>query len=104
MTRSSTKNLIEPFEDPERAFHSLRRLFNTISSDLSSSLELDYFFEKEEEEVTETVMDPTMEDYMNKTRADYGSGVGRPKFDAEAKFELKGQFLKELRDNAFSGS
>ncbi|GKG03619.1 hypothetical protein Tco_0311255, partial [Tanacetum coccineum] len=38
----------------------------------------------------------TMEQYMSKTRADYGSGIARPK--------IKGQFLKELRDNTFSGS
>ncbi|GKF74634.1 hypothetical protein Tco_0220966 [Tanacetum coccineum] len=41
---------------------------------------------------------------MSKTRGDYGSGVTRPKIDANAQFELKGQFLKELRDNTFSGS
>ncbi|GJV33165.1 hypothetical protein Tco_1393565 [Tanacetum coccineum] len=46
----------------------------------------------------------TMEEYMMKTRKDYGSGVARPKFDKDAKFELKGQFLKELRDHTFSGS
>ncbi|GJX82662.1 hypothetical protein Tco_0332143 [Tanacetum coccineum] len=32
------------------------------------------------------------------------SSVARPKFDKDAKFELKGQFLKEFRDNTFSGS
>ncbi|GKC35522.1 putative ribonuclease H-like domain-containing protein [Tanacetum coccineum] len=41
---------------------------------------------------------------MCKTRSDYGSGVARPKIDDKAHFELKGQFLKELHDNAFSGS
>ncbi|GJZ88685.1 hypothetical protein Tco_0660467 [Tanacetum coccineum] len=41
---------------------------------------------------------------MKNTREDYGSGVAMPKFDKDAKFELKGQFLKELRDNTFSGS
>ncbi|GJZ73917.1 hypothetical protein Tco_0638063 [Tanacetum coccineum] len=40
----------------------------------------------------------------NKTRADYGSGIARPKIDEKDHFELKGQFLKELRDNTFSGS
>ncbi|GKD11113.1 hypothetical protein Tco_1190798 [Tanacetum coccineum] len=45
---------------------------------------------------------PTLEEYMTKTRDDYGSGVTRPKFDKKARFELKGQFLKELRNNAFS--
>ena len=105
MTRSSTKNLIQPFEDPERVFHSLKRLFNTKSFDTSSSFELDYFSEEKEEEETETMGEnTTMEEYMNKTRADYTSGVARPKFDDKLKFELKGQFLKELRENAFSGS
>ncbi|GJS07603.1 hypothetical protein Tco_0364399 [Tanacetum coccineum] len=46
----------------------------------------------------------TMEKYMGKTRADYGSGVARPKIKDKDNFELKGQFLKELRTNTFSGS
>ncbi|GKC15954.1 DNA-directed DNA polymerase [Tanacetum coccineum] len=41
---------------------------------------------------------------MSKTRSEYGSGVARPKIDANAQFELKGQFLKELHDNTFSGA
>nr|GEX14851.1 hypothetical protein [Tanacetum cinerariifolium] len=45
-----------------------------------------------------------MEQYMSKTRADYGSGVARPKIENKDTFELKGQFLKELRTNTFSGS
>ncbi|GKA12730.1 DNA-directed DNA polymerase [Tanacetum coccineum] len=49
-------------------------------------------------------MAKTMEQYMSKTRADYGSGVARPKIDDKSQFELKGQFLKELRENTFSGS
>ncbi|GKB46350.1 hypothetical protein Tco_0897103 [Tanacetum coccineum] len=49
-------------------------------------------------------MAETMEQYMSKTRADYGSGIARPKIDDKDHFELKGQFLKELRDNTFSGS
>ncbi|GJV77100.1 hypothetical protein Tco_1508684 [Tanacetum coccineum] len=46
----------------------------------------------------------TMEQYMSKTRADYGSGITRPKIKDKDSFELKGQFLNELRDNTFSGS
>nr|GEY43211.1 hypothetical protein [Tanacetum cinerariifolium] len=45
-----------------------------------------------------------MEQYMSKTRANYGSGISRPKIDDKDRFELKGQFLKELRDNTFSSS
>ncbi|GKC36769.1 hypothetical protein Tco_1049153 [Tanacetum coccineum] len=48
-------------------------------------------------------MAETMEQYMRKTRTDYGSGVARPKIDNKDQFELKGQFLKELRENTFSG-
>ncbi|GKE72850.1 hypothetical protein Tco_1534891 [Tanacetum coccineum] len=49
-------------------------------------------------------MAETMEQYMSKTRADYGSGIARPKIEDKDSFELKGQFLKELRDNTFNGS
>ncbi|GJT04829.1 hypothetical protein Tco_0839291 [Tanacetum coccineum] len=45
-----------------------------------------------------------MEQYTSKTRADYGSGVARPKIKDKDNFELKGQFLKELSTNTFSGS
>nr|GEU47572.1 hypothetical protein [Tanacetum cinerariifolium] len=41
---------------------------------------------------------------MSKTRTDYGSGVARPKIKEKDSFELKGQFLKEFRENTFSGS
>ncbi|GKD90141.1 hypothetical protein Tco_1365648 [Tanacetum coccineum] len=56
-----------------------------------------------EEEVRET-MTETMEQYMSKTRGDYESGVTRSSINQDTHFELKGQFLKELRDNTFSGS
>ncbi|GKF03623.1 hypothetical protein Tco_0030546 [Tanacetum coccineum] len=46
----------------------------------------------------------TMEQYMSKTRTDYGSGVVRPKIEEKDSFELTGQFLKELRENTFSSS
>ncbi|GJV90876.1 hypothetical protein Tco_1538689 [Tanacetum coccineum] len=49
-------------------------------------------------------MAETMEQYMSKTQANYGSGVARPKIEDKDNFELKGQFLKELRTNTFSGS
>nr|GEX37945.1 hypothetical protein [Tanacetum cinerariifolium] len=47
---------------------------------------------------------PTMKEYMTKTREDYGLGIARQKFDKDAKFELKGQSLKGLRDSVFNGS
>ncbi|GJV95005.1 putative reverse transcriptase domain-containing protein [Tanacetum coccineum] len=49
-------------------------------------------------------MAKTMEQYMSKTREDYGSGITRPTINQDIPFELKGQFLKELHDNTFTGS
>nr|GEY07161.1 hypothetical protein [Tanacetum cinerariifolium] len=45
-----------------------------------------------------------MEQYMSKIRGNYGSGVVRPKINDKTHFELKGQYLKELHKNTFSGS
>ncbi|GJV59856.1 hypothetical protein Tco_1465956 [Tanacetum coccineum] len=56
-----------------------------------------------EEEEAEAMVE-TMEQYMSKTQTNYGSGVARPKIDNKDQFELKGQLLKELRENTFSGS
>ncbi|GJY05777.1 retrovirus-related pol polyprotein from transposon TNT 1-94 [Tanacetum coccineum] len=106
MTRSSTKELLSPFENPEQNFCSRRRLFDTPSLVNSNSQEFDHNFnieEQSEEEVRET-MTETMEQYMSKTRGDYGSGVTRPSINQDTHFELKGQFLKDLLDNTFSVS
>ncbi|GKC03141.1 hypothetical protein Tco_0994751, partial [Tanacetum coccineum] len=92
MTRSSTKDLFTPYEEPERVLHSTRKLFKTTSLDYSSSLEFDLFSNIEDqckEEVTEVMGEPTMEEYMTKTREDYGLGIARPKIDEKAHFELK---------------
>ncbi|GJS59903.1 hypothetical protein Tco_0654687 [Tanacetum coccineum] len=104
--RSSTKELFIPFKDPEQEFRSSRKHFKTLSLDKSRSLDFDLFSDQEEyseEEVAETMAE-TMEQYMSKTQTDYGSGVARPKIKDKDNFELKGQFLKELRTNTFSGS
>ncbi|GKE65996.1 hypothetical protein Tco_1520157, partial [Tanacetum coccineum] len=84
MTRSSTKELFTPFENPERVLRSRRKLFETPSLVESNSPELDQFSDIEEhfeEEVIE-IMVETMEQYISKTRGEYGSGVARPKIDA----------------------
>ncbi|GJS14773.1 putative reverse transcriptase domain-containing protein [Tanacetum coccineum] len=82
-----------------------KKHFKTLSLDESRSPNFDLFSDQEEyseEEVVETMVE-TMEQYMSKTRADYGSGIARPNIEENDSFELKGQFLKELRDNTFSG-
>ncbi|GKE62267.1 zinc finger, CCHC-type containing protein [Tanacetum coccineum] len=105
MTRSSTSELFTPYKEPEREFRSSRRHFKTLSLDELRSPDFNLFSNPEysEEEVAETMAE-TMEKYMSKTRADYGSGVVRPKIEDKDNFELKGQFLKELCTNTFSGS
>ncbi|GKB00891.1 putative reverse transcriptase domain-containing protein [Tanacetum coccineum] len=88
------------------AVFNLKKLFKTLSLDESISLEYNLFSDLEEnskEEVAKTMAE-TMEQYMSKTRADYGLGIARPKIDDKDYFELKGQFIKELRDNTFNGS
>ncbi|GKD01142.1 hypothetical protein Tco_1171416 [Tanacetum coccineum] len=103
---NTTKELITPFENPKGVFHSKMRLFETPGLVEWSSPELDLFSnikEHSEEETTE-IMTETMEQYMSKTRGNYGSGVVRPKINDKTHFELKGQYLKELRENTFSGS
>ncbi|GKC60306.1 putative reverse transcriptase domain-containing protein [Tanacetum coccineum] len=50
--------------------------------------------EYSEEEEAETMAE-TMEQYMSKTRSNYGSRVARPKIEDKDNFELKGQFLKD---------
>nr|GEU43457.1 retrovirus-related Pol polyprotein from transposon TNT 1-94 [Tanacetum cinerariifolium] len=80
------------------------RHFKPLSLDKLRSLDFNILFDQEysEEEIAKT-MSETMEQYMRKTRADYGSGVARPKTKNKDNFELKGQFLKELHTNTFSG-
>ncbi|GJS28332.1 putative reverse transcriptase domain-containing protein [Tanacetum coccineum] len=105
MTRSSTNELYTPYKDPEREFRSSKRHFKSLSLDELRSSDFNLLSDKEySEEEEEEAMAETMEQYMSKTRTDYGSGVARPKIDNKDQFKLKGQFLKELRENTFSGS
>ncbi|GJY32652.1 hypothetical protein Tco_0417121 [Tanacetum coccineum] len=105
MTKSSTSKLFTPYKEPEREFRSSRRHFKTLSLDELRSPDFNLFFDQEysKEEIVKTMAE-TMEQYMSKTRTDYGSGVSRSKIEDKDNFELKGQFLKELRTNTFSGS
>ncbi|GJZ15854.1 hypothetical protein Tco_0551531 [Tanacetum coccineum] len=106
MTRSSTSKLFTPYEEPEREFRSSRKHFKTLSLDKLRSPGFNLFFDQEdysEEEVAKKIAE-NMEQYMSKTRANYGSEVARLKNEDKDHFELKGQFLKEPRENTFSGS
>ncbi|GJS58779.1 hypothetical protein Tco_0653563 [Tanacetum coccineum] len=106
MTRSSTTKLFTPYKELEREFRSSRKHFKSLSLDELRSPDFNLLSDQEYsvEKKRKETMAETMEQYMSKTRTDYGSGVARPKIDNKDQFELKGQFLKELRENTFSGS
>ncbi|GJY72426.1 hypothetical protein Tco_0476129 [Tanacetum coccineum] len=74
-------------------------VYDTESPDFNLLSDQEYSEEEEAE-----AMEETMEQYMSKTQTNYGPGVARPKIEEKDSFELKGQFLKELRENTFSGS
>ncbi|GKB25949.1 hypothetical protein Tco_0865350 [Tanacetum coccineum] len=80
MTRSSTNKLFTPYKELKREFRSSRRHFKSLSLDELRSPDFNLFSDQEysEEEEAEA-MAKTMEQYMSKTRTDYGSGVARPK-------------------------
>ncbi|GJT12364.1 hypothetical protein Tco_0859406 [Tanacetum coccineum] len=46
----------------------------------------------------------TMEEFVTKDRADNYSGITSITVNGKAAYELKGKFLDDLRDNAFSGT
>ncbi|GJY77894.1 hypothetical protein Tco_0483695 [Tanacetum coccineum] len=102
MTRRFNELTIHTYEEPEREFRSSRRHFKTLSLDELRSPDFNLFsnqeFSKEEEAET---MAETMEQYMSKTRTDYGPGVARPKIDNKDQFEMKGHFLRSFRENTF---
>ncbi|GJR25484.1 hypothetical protein Tco_1101716 [Tanacetum coccineum] len=105
MTRSLTSEVFTPYKEPEQESRSSRRHFKILSLDELRSPDFNLFSDEEysKEEVAETMAE-TMEQYMSKTQADYGSRVTRPKIEKKDNIELKGHFLKELRTNTFSGS
>ncbi|GJV10118.1 hypothetical protein Tco_1351659 [Tanacetum coccineum] len=74
------ERLFIPYKEPEREFRSSRRHFKTLSLDELRSPDFNLFSDQEysKEEVAETMAE-TMEQYISKTQADYGSGVARPK-------------------------
>ncbi|GJR11013.1 reverse transcriptase domain-containing protein [Tanacetum coccineum] len=105
MTRSFMKELFTPYKEPEREFRTSKRHFKTLSLDELRSPDFNLLSDQEysKEEEAEAMAE-TMEQYMSKTRTNYRSGVPKPKIDSKDQFKLKGQFLKELRENTFSDS
>ncbi|GJZ51909.1 uncharacterized mitochondrial protein-like protein [Tanacetum coccineum] len=99
---NNSKRKKQEVEDHHRIF---KRHFKTLcldelrSSDFNLLSNQEYSKEEEAEAMAET-----MDQYMSKTWTNYGSGVARLKIENRDQFELKGQFLKELRESTFSDS
>ncbi|GJT66699.1 hypothetical protein Tco_1018179 [Tanacetum coccineum] len=66
---------------------------------ISSSADHEGLIEKV---ITETMTELTLEEYVNKTRGDYYSGITKTMINRKAAYELKGKFLDDLWNNAFS--
>ncbi|GJT64350.1 zf-BED domain-containing protein [Tanacetum coccineum] len=99
-TKLGTSLMLDSYTS-DMCMQSWGRLFKTTSLDYSSSPEFDLFSDYGdhfEEEVAEAMGEPTMEEYMTITRINYESG------NEKGMIELKGLFLIELCDNAFSGT
>ncbi|GJR87264.1 putative reverse transcriptase domain-containing protein [Tanacetum coccineum] len=75
MTRSLTNEIYTPYKDPKREFRSSRRHFKTLSLDELRSPDFNLLSDQEHsEEEEDEEMAKTMEQYMSKTRTDYGLG------------------------------
>ncbi|GKC87383.1 hypothetical protein Tco_1148032, partial [Tanacetum coccineum] len=104
MTRRGNSRIFTPFVDPERQFRarkdttpiSVHNIFSFYESESSES---------EYEEMSEVdIKKLTMYQYLALDRGYQRSGVVRPEIGGNVNFEIKGQFLRELRDNSFSGT
>ncbi|GJW18457.1 la-related protein 1B-like protein [Tanacetum coccineum] len=102
MTRSSNTRICTPFANPERQFrarkdttpisvHNIYSFYESKSSDAESR------------EIGEVDIETlTMEQYLALDHRDTSRGIRRPEIGRNVDFEIRGQFLRELKDNIFS--
>nr|GEY05279.1 hypothetical protein [Tanacetum cinerariifolium] len=102
MTRNSNTKIFTPFANPERQFRarkdttpiSVHNIYSFYESEPSDA---------ESEEIGEVdIKTLTMEQYLALDRGDTMRGVRKLEIEGNVDFEIKGQFLKELRDDTFS--
>ncbi|GKE37037.1 hypothetical protein Tco_1460442, partial [Tanacetum coccineum] len=89
--RSSANELFTPYKEPEQEFRSPRRHFKTLSLDELRSHDFNLLSDQEypEEEETKAITE-TMEQYISKTRTNYGLGVARPKIKEKIILDSRG--------------
>ncbi|GJS81114.1 hypothetical protein Tco_0747655 [Tanacetum coccineum] len=60
--------------------------------------------ERKVEESNDGMMKSITEEYVTKARDDYYSGITKTMINGKNAYELKGKFLDDLQNNAFSGT
>ncbi|GJS26946.1 reverse transcriptase [Tanacetum coccineum] len=93
MTQNSNTKIFTPFANPERQF---RARLDTTPISVHNIYS---FYESEPSDV-----EFTMEQYFALNHGDTRRGVRKPEIEGNMDFEIKGQFLREMRDNTFSGN
>ncbi|GJY61916.1 hypothetical protein Tco_0462573 [Tanacetum coccineum] len=98
-TRSSNSRMATPFANPERQFRARRDTSPTLIHNIYTFYESESS-ESESEDVGEIDIETlTLEQYL--TLNNIRKRISNPE---NATFEIKGQFLRELRKTTFSGS
>ncbi|GJW05302.1 hypothetical protein Tco_1564158 [Tanacetum coccineum] len=104
MTKRSSTKVFTPFANPERQFRTKRDTTPIDVHNIYSFYESESY-ESESEEVGEINIEIlTLEEYLALDRNDNIRRIKRPKIENNIEFEIKGQFLRELRNKTFSGN
>ncbi|GJX24762.1 hypothetical protein Tco_0231058 [Tanacetum coccineum] len=104
MTKRSSTKVFTPFANPESQFRTKRDTTPIDVHNIYSFYESESY-ESESEEVGEINIEIlTLEEYLALDRNDNIRRIKRPKIENNIEFEIKGQFLRELRNKTFSGN
>nr|GEY00865.1 hypothetical protein [Tanacetum cinerariifolium] len=102
MTRSNRAKMFTPFVNPKRLFRSKNDTTPISVHSIYSSYESESS-ESELEEIGEINIETlTLEQYLALDHNNTRGGIKRPKIGKNVEFEIKGQFLRELREYTFS--
>ncbi|GKB42984.1 hypothetical protein Tco_0887926 [Tanacetum coccineum] len=92
------------YRSSDTEVHDKEKLSKTRSLDYLSSPEFNFIFDLEDqfEEDETKEMGETMDEYMCKTRGDYGSGIARPKIDNKAQLINLGREIKKVNEKGYA--
>ncbi|GKE46838.1 hypothetical protein Tco_1478096, partial [Tanacetum coccineum] len=104
MTGNSNTKIFTPFANPERQFRAKKDTMPISVHNIYSFYESEPS-DAESEEMGEVDIETlTMEQYYKLSTCDTRRGVRKPEIERNVDFEIKGHFLRELRDNTFPGN